>query len=821
MITLLRFKRIRTKLIFWFLILGLVPLVLGITLNYVERIDQAREAGYERLITIRDIKAEQIEYWITNRAYEAKQIASDHRLLEAVAELAGNLGVNKRFQIWNNIGVVLNEYKGNYPGIRQLQIYSPEGILIRHLNALPTNEKLLEEIRYVAKTGRISSKFFYTGKQFGRSLVYTIPLFQSEKNKPDLIGIIQVIFYAGDFLNTELNVDNGLGATGEIYLVDEEAYLVNSTSDSTVISIGDIISSSPAFQASQGETGIILTNDYQGKRVIAAHAYLPVAHLGLVVKQDLSEINQPLVNVRTNYIGLLLFAVVLLVLMALVVAESISRPIIGLAEHAERIQQGEFVGNNISADDEIGVLAHSFNEMEKHIHDQLIQQQGMTIISESMVGVLSLNDFKQRLINTFASFCNASMVILIEKNIDSGNFKFSLHKYVSNFGNHKLEAKKWNQSDLEWLYISDGQLININSYELYERTGVVGIQNVDYDILPVAIKLDDSLEGVFLIISTRGEIQPYMLEVVHRTQALVVIGYSNALAADQLSEMANYLSETNRQLGQQTDELMRQSLALQRSAEELQRQNVELEKQRKEVMSINKMKGEFLSNMSHELRTPLHVILTLSGVIKKELATRMVSKDELEYLDAIERNGKILAKRINDILDLSRIEAGKFDLNICPVSVYSVLQNAVFNLQILATEKNIGLVLKTDNQIPMVYSDEEKLYHVFQNIVGNAIKFTDEGQVALHVELEDQTVLVHVIDTGIGIPDDQLEKVFDEFVQVDGSFSRKFQGSGLGLAIARKLMHLLGGKINISSELGKGSVFTVFIPVNPELPEPT
>jgi len=818
MITLLKFTRIRTKLIFWFLVLGLVPLVLGITLNYMERIDQAREAGYERLITIRDIKAEQIEYWITNRAYEAKQISSDHRLSEAIAELTDKPGNNKRFQIWNNITIVLNEYKDNYPDIRQLQIYSPEGVLIRHLNALQTDKKLLEEIKYVVKTGRISSKFLYTGKQLGKSLVYSIPLFESTQKKAVLTGIIQVIFYAGDFLNAELNVDNGLGSTGEIYLVDEEAYLVNSTSDSTVISIGDIISSSPAFQASQGETGIILTDDYQGKRVIAAHAYLPVAHLGLVVKQDLSEINQPLVDVRTNYIGLLLFAVVLLVLMALVVAESISRPIIGLAQHAERIQQGEFVGNKISADDEIGVLAHSFNEMEKHIHDQLIHQQGMTIISESMVGVLSLNDFKERLINTFASFCNASIVILIERNIDSGNYKYNHHEYVSNFGNHNLESKTWNQIDLEWLSKFDGQLIHIQSHELYERTGVVGVQNVEYELLPVAIKLEDSLEGVFLIISTQGQIQPYMLEVVQRTQALVIIGYSNALAADQLSEMANYLSETNRQLGQQTDELTRQSLALQRSAEELQRQNVELEKQRKEVMSINKMKSEFLSNMSHELRTPMHVILTLSGVIKKELANRMVTKDELEYLDAIERNGKILAKRINDILDLSRIEAGKLDLNICPVSVYSVLQNAVFNLQILATEKNIELVLNSDNQIPMVNSDEEKLYHVFQNIVGNAIKFTDQGHVALHVEFDDQTVLVHVIDTGIGIPEDQLEKVFDEFIQVDGSFSRKFQGSGLGLAIAKKLMHLLGGKINVSSELGKGSVFTVFIPVNPSLP---
>ncbi len=245
---------------------------------------------------------------------------------------------------------------------------------------------------------------------------------------------------------------------------------------------------------------------------------------------------------------------------------------------------------------------------------------------------------------------------------------------------------------------------------------------------------------------------------------------------------------------------------------ELQEQNVELDFQRQQIEEANRLKSEFLSNMSHELRTPLNSILLLSNVLIKQTKDKL-NDEENDYLKIVERNGEKLLELINDILDLSKIESGKADISLGEVPLGTILRVIKENLTLLAEEKGLTISLKIPKKIPKVKTDEAKLYQVFTNVISNAVKFTEVGSVDIIVNKDSKNVYVAIKDTGIGIYEDSLQHIFDEFRQVDGSTTRKYEGTGLGLTIANKTMKLLGGNIQVKSELDKGSVFTISIPI--------
>ena len=238
-----------------------------------------------------------------------------------------------------------------------------------------------------------------------------------------------------------------------------------------------------------------------------------------------------------------------------------------------------------------------------------------------------------------------------------------------------------------------------------------------------------------------------------------------------------------------------------------------LEMQKQQLDDSNRMKTVFLSNMSHELRTPLNSVIALSGVLNRRLKG-IVPSEEHGYLDVIERNGKQLLALINDILDLSRIEAGREEIDIKEFNLAELAKDVVEMIEPLAYQKKIQLSFKSGKMAQNVWSDPEKVRHIIQNIVGNAVKFTEEGTVEITTEIKEDKSYIVVTDTGIGIDKEQLPHIFDEFRQADGSNSRRYGGTGLGLAIAKKYALLLGGDITVESSPDKGSKFTLCLPVN-------
>jgi CheY-like chemotaxis protein/anti-sigma regulatory factor (Ser/Thr protein kinase) len=216
--------------------------------------------------------------------------------------------------------------------------------------------------------------------------------------------------------------------------------------------------------------------------------------------------------------------------------------------------------------------------------------------------------------------------------------------------------------------------------------------------------------------------------------------------------------------------------------------------------------------MSHELRTPLNSVIALSGVLNRRLAGK-VPDEEHSYLDVIERNGKQLLLLINDILDLSRIESGYEEVEIRKFNINELIHSVVEMIQPQANQKGIDLRYKTNGDLPDFNCDYEKCHHILQNLVANAVKFTEEGGVDISAETKSGFLHIAVSDTGIGIGKVHLPHIFDEFRQADGSNSRKYGGTGLGLAIAKRYAHLLNGNVTVESTLGIGSVFTLILPL--------
>ncbi len=240
---------------------------------------------------------------------------------------------------------------------------------------------------------------------------------------------------------------------------------------------------------------------------------------------------------------------------------------------------------------------------------------------------------------------------------------------------------------------------------------------------------------------------------------------------------------------------------------------LQAEDARKSAELADKAKSQFLANMSHELRTPLNAIIGFDEVMLAGMAGTFTPK-QTELLGHIQKNGRRLLGVINDILDLSKIESGAMELYLSPVYPSILTNDIVESLQSLAGDKDIRLSITIAENTPqIVLGDGKKLEQILTNLIGNAIKFTEKGNVLVTVQSTDHsTWQFSVSDSGIGIPEVSITKIFDPFKQLDSGASRKYKGTGLGLAITKRLVEAMGGSINVESEIGKGSVFTVTLP---------
>jgi signal transduction histidine kinase len=470
-------------------------------------------------------------------------------------------------------------------------------------------------------------------------------------------------------------------------------------------------------------------------------------------------------------------------------------------------------------------------------------QNGISLINDSVRGEKNVSDLTDSSLSALADYLKvqAALYYVAENNI----LYFSAGYAVSN---SEVVTRSFNVGEtLAGQAAKDKQIKVLSDVP----ASYVKISSATGDAAPRQITIiplihNDMLEGVIELASLKplgaadmdlikaatpvlaislqvGQNRTKLKELLEETQA-----QSEELQS-QHSELENLNAELEMQsqkLQASEEELRVQQEELQQTNEELEERsslleekNVEIRRKAEELEQTTKYKSEFLANVSHELRTPLNSILLLSRLLK-ENHDKNLNDEQIEYARVIQNSGSGLLALIDEILDLSKIEAGKMQLEYLPVGAKEIVNDMESLFRVVANEKGLDLEMVIAPDVPSpIVTDKTRLEQILKNLLSNALKFTAKGSVKLTVSkhVKDPTMVsFSVTDTGIGIAKEKQPLVFEAFQQADGSTKRKFGGTGLGLSISRELARLLGGDIILHSEPGKGSSFTVNVPVKGE-----
>lgn len=278
------------------------------------------------------------------------------------------------------------------------------------------------------------------------------------------------------------------------------------------------------------------------------------------------------------------------------------------------------------------------------------------------------------------------------------------------------------------------------------------------------------------------------------------------------NELLNFKNNLEKLVNQRTEELNDSKEALLNLLEDINSQSIELEKEKEKAQSADLMKSAFLATMSHELRTPMNSIIGFTGILLKELAGPL-NDEQKKQLTMVKGSGQNLLGLINDVLDISKIEAGKLNVSFLPFNYLASLQKTIEFLEPQVAKKGLKLMTEISNLDITLVSDERRIEQVLLNLISNAIKFSDQGTILIKVGVEGKFAVTQVIDEGLGIAKEDIVKLFQPFVQLEGGLNRKHEGTGLGLTISKSLIEKLGGTIMVKSETGRGSNFTFTIPL--------
>ena len=367
------------------------------------------------------------------------------------------------------------------------------------------------------------------------------------------------------------------------------------------------------------------------------------------------------------------------------------------------------------------------------------------------------------------------------------------------------------------------------------------------NIIVMPVLFEDQVLGVIELGSLRpfSEIHTQFLDMLMET---IGVSLSTIIANRRTEGLLEQSQSLTQELQSQSEELRHTNEELQEKAALLSQQNRDIEVKNREIELArtgleekaeqlalsSRYKSEFLANMSHELRTPLNSLLLLSDLLAKN-ENGNLSESQIEFAQTIHSAGSDLLALINDILDLSKVEAGRMDLHPTRIGLESVQDYFERSFRPVAEQSDLAFEITLADDVPAaVTTDEQRLQQILKNLLSNAFKFTERGGVTLRafragadetfkaepLQTAERVVAFSVEDTGIGIPQDKLSSIFEAFQQADGTTSRRYGGTGLGLSISREIADLLGGEIRAESTVGKGSRFTLYLPEAYEPIEP-
>ncbi|MBO1223397.1 MAG: response regulator [Candidatus Scalindua sediminis] len=635
-------------------------------------------------------------------------------------------------------------------------------------------------------------------------------------------------------------------------------------------------------KASEKVHNVTEVNKYIGRNGVPVLGFINHLEIAGVPMAVVAEIEQKEAFASTRWLRAIVFSllsatVVLVVYIAFVISRDIVRPIKKLSVGAKRVAMGQLDHEiEVKSKNEIGELADSFNDMLHNLRQTTEKNEahnwlrtGQTELNVKMQGEQDIGTLGGNIISYLAEYLNVQIGALYMAVEDGrlkliGSYAYTRREDLSSeflageglVGQAAIEKKHILVTNCPANYISIysglGEAIpkNILVFPLILNNTVKGIVELGaFDEFTDSHMtfLEEVAEGIAITLNSfmsRNRTNSLLEQTRRQAEELQTREEELRQTNEELEEHTKALKESESRLQTQQEELRQTNEELEEQSQRLEEQKKDTEKKNRElkiaqrlieekareVELSSKYKSEFLANMSHELRTPLNSILLLSKLLADNNDGNL-TEDDVESANAIHSSGTDLLELISDVLDLSKVEAGKIELHIEDMVLRDLCDTMKRSFQPLATEKGLGLNMDITDGLPAhVRTDRQRIEQIVKNFISNAFKFTKEGSVTLRISRPDgrqsndeanlpesgfdpaKTISFSVIDTGVGIPEEKQKLIFEEFQQADGTTSRKYGGTGLGLSISKGLANLLGGEIRVESVQGKGSTFTLYLP---------
>ena len=699
------------------------------------------------------------------------------------------------------------------------------------------------------------------------------------------IGLIALQF-AIDPIDKIMQAPIGLGKTAETYLVGPDLKMRSNS----ILSAAKTVLKNPvetaqtrlwkqqidkniAIQAMEHTESIY--NGPHGQAVLGTHSDIDIEGVSFAVVAEIEqkEAFASADRLRSIMFGLLMVTGLLVVLIAVFISRRIVRPIQTLSAGAQRVAAGD-LGHTIEvrSKNEIGEMTNSFNAMVQSLRQtsaentlQSWYKTGLAQLNEDMRGDKDMDELGRSTITFLAKYLDAKIgaIYLADDHNDLklvGSYAYKKRKNLSStfrigeglVGQAALEKESILLANVpdDYIAISSGlgetvprNILVLPFMHNGDVKGVVELGSLrefsDTD-LNFLNQVSESIAIAIHSAESRHKVRKLLEQTQIQAKELETQQEELRASNEELEEQREELRSTNEELESQTEELRASNEELEEKTEVLESQKQEIEKRRQQVEQAkqgveekareleraSKYKSEFLANMSHELRTPLNSLLILAKILKDNDEGNLTA-EQVESADVIYGGGQQLLMLINDILDLSKVEAGKMEIHNENVSFDALAGSITTQFGPLAKEKNLNLEVVIGPDAPSSFmTDGQRLGQILRNLLSNAFKFTAAGSVTLEIGLPDEqtqfsdkslttgnTLAFAVKDTGPGIAKDKMQSIFEAFQQADGSTNRRYGGTGLGLSISRAMSDLLGGEIQLHSEEGRGSTFTLLLPL--------
>src|SRR5262244_172517 len=620
-----------------------------------------------------------------------------------------------------------------------------------------------------------------------------------ERFAGDVIGVLQAevnLKYIGDVVSAIT-----VGKAGYAYAVTRTGELIAHPDISLVLqrrNVAVLEQVKAAFQSAPGKSApnAIVADNIQGKSVLTSFALIPGLDWAVIIERPVEEAYETLYASMMRTSTLFLIGLGMALIASWFLARRVVRPVRILSEGVERIGAGDLGYRlDLKTGDEIEVLADEFNKMtaqlqesysnlEQKVEDrtrELTESLEQQTATSDILGVIASSPTDlQRVLDTVAEnaarLCDAAAAGL---RVIDGNF----HHRVAFFGSTQApESTELFPVDPDT--VSGRAILQRRSIHVHDLA-----LEVDTEYPASKIYLERFGTRTILAMPLLREGIPLGGIVIRRKEVRPFTDKQIALLKTFADQAVIAIENV-------------------RLFQEIQEKNEQLE-------TASRYKSQFLANMSHELRTPLNGILGLTEMILDKIYGEVPEKIR-SALEDVQASGRHLLNLINDVLDLSKIEAGRATLSLQEYSMREVAQAAFTAMQPLAAAKNLALKIAVPADLPSGKGDQRRITQVLMNLTGNAIKFADSGEVRVDAKAAHDSFLVSVSDTGPGVALADQQRIFEEFQQVDGSSSRAKGGTGLGLAIAKRIIEMHRGHIWVESKVGVGSTFTFSLPVRVE-----